>query len=245
MGLAMAALGPLLMFAASLLWGLDTADDAPFFLITAAIPLVGAFLLLRFPGLWPKIVGVVLSILVGLALHWTAFGLFAPNSFFDFAPGILVVPGAILGLVGSIAAIVAQRRGKAGAAPADGEAKTVRIAFSAVVGLAAISGILTFLGKETVDDSQADSQVSLSDFEFDKESYSFDGGSTVLVRNDDPFLHTFTVEELDIDEALTPGSEILVEIPDNAGDYLLFCDPHTEDAEDPSEDDMTADLTVE
>lgn len=245
LGLAMAGLAPLLMFAAGLVWGLDFDGDAAFFLITSAIGLVGGFLLLQFSGLWTKIVGVIAAILVGGALFWTAFGLASPNSFFDFVPGILVIPGVLLALVGSIAGIVAGRRGKAGAAPAEGERKTLRVALSALAGLAVLSGVFTLVSRETVDDSQADTEITLSDFEFDHESYSFEPGTTVLVRNNDPFLHTFTVEELDIDESLSPGSEILVEVPDEPGEYVLFCRPHTSDVEDPSDDDMVADLTVQ
>jgi Cupredoxin-like domain len=244
LGLAMAALAPLLMFTAGLIWGLD-GEDAPFFLITAAIALVGAFVVLRFPAIWAKVVGIVASVLVIGAMFWTIFGLFAPTSFFDFVPGLLVVPGGILGIAGSVAGIVAIRRGKAAAAPAAGEAKTVRTVLAIVGVLAVVSAVFTFVGKETVDEGAADEQVTLSDFEFDSESYSFAGGTSVLVRNDDPFLHTFTVEELDIDEVLSPGSEILVEIPSESGDYVLFCQPHTSDPDDPSEDDMAADLTIQ
>jgi len=67
----------------------------------------------------------------------------------------------------------------------------------------------------------------------------------VLVRNDDPFLHTFTVEELDIDEAITPGSEVLVEIPDESGSYVVFCRPHSDPEEPDPAEDMAANLTIE
>jgi plastocyanin len=65
------------------------------------------------------------------------------------------------------------------------------------------------------------------------------------VRNDDPFLHTFTVDDLDIDEAMSPGSEELIEIPSEPGTYVVYCRPHTSDPDDPSSDDMTATLTIE
>lgn len=250
LGLLMAALAPLLMFLAGLLWGLDFEGDAVFFLVTAAVPLVGGFIVLRFGHtIWAKIVGIVCAVLVGMALFWTAFGLAFPGSFFDFLPGLLVIPGAIIALVGCIAALVANSRGKAAEAPADGERKTVRTVLAVVGVLALVSAVLTFTGKSSVDDAEAaDAEtVTLSDFEFDADSYNFAPGTTILVRNDDPFAHTFTVEELDIDEALTPGKEILVEIPGDAeaGDYTLFCQPHTSDPKDPQEDDMAADLTIE
>lgn len=245
LGLLMAGVAPLLMFAAGLIWGLDIADDAPFFLIAAAIALVGAFVVLRFRSLWSRIVGLIAALLVALALFWTAFGLFVPGSFFDFVPGLLVIPGAILAITGCIAAMVAAKRGKADLAPADGERKTVRTVLAVVGVLALVSAVFTFLGKGDINEDEADTTVTLSDFEFDQDSYSFDGGTTVLVRNDDPFMHTFSVDELDIDEMLTPGNQVLVEIPDEPGDYTLYCQPHTSDPDDPSDDDMSAELTVQ
>ncbi|HEU4480518.1 MAG TPA: cupredoxin domain-containing protein [Actinomycetota bacterium] len=244
MGLVMAAVGPLLMFGAGLIWGLDVSEDATFFIITAAIALLGAFLVSR-SGAWFKIAGVVTALLVAVALFWTAFGLAEPASFFDFVPGLLVMPGAFIAIGASIAAFRAARRGDETVATGDGEQRFMRVVLTAVAVLAAVSGILTFTSKESVAEEDADTVVTLSDFEFDEASYSFPGGSTVLVRNDDPFLHTFTIEALDIDEKLTPGSEVLVEIPSESGDYIVFCRPHTFDAEDPSEDDMAADVTID
>ena len=246
LGLLMAGLAPMLMFLAGLIWGLDFEGDAAFLLITSAIGLVGSFLVLRFGHtLWAKIVGIVASVAVAMALFWTAFGLAYPGSFFDFIPGLLLLPGAIMGLVGSIAALVASRRGRAAEAPAAGERKTVRTVMAIVGVLAVVSAVLTFVGRSSVDESEADETVTLSDFEFDSESYDFAAGTTILVRNDDPFTHTFTVEDLDIDETLTPGKEVLVEVPDESGDYILFCRPHTSDPDDPSDDDMAADFSVQ
>ncbi len=244
MGLFLAALGPLLMFAGGLLWGRAFGDEVPFFLITAAIGLIGAFLVLRF-GTWAKIVGVIAAILVSMALFWTAFGLFTPNSFFDFMPGVLVIPGALLAIVACISAIVAGRRAHRAPAPIGGERTGIRVVLGIVIALALLSGVLTFASRSTVGATEADLVVSMTDFEFDQPSYEIDAGSTVLVRNDDPFMHTFTVDALDIDETLSPGSEVLVEIPDDPGQYVLYCRPHTGTPDDPGEGDMAAELEVE
>ena len=245
LGLIMAGLAPILMFGAGLLWGLEfESGDAVFFFGTGLLGIVSGFLVWRF-GLWSKILGIVASVLLLGALFWTVFGLTAPQSFFDFVPGLLLIPGALIGLICSIAAIRAHRRNDRPATPDRGEARGLRLFPTIVIVLAVVSAALTFFSKETADGESADVRVTLSDFEFDEDSYSFAGGTKVLVTNDDPFLHTFTVEELDIDETMTPGSEVLVTIPEESGDYLLFCRPHTMDPEDPSKDDMTADLTVE
>lgn len=245
LGLLMAALGPILMLLAGLVWGLDIGEDLPFFLIPAVVGMIGAFQVLRFNALWAKVAGIVVAILTAGPVFWTVFRLFAPNSFFDFVPGLLVMPGAIIAIVGCVAGIVAHRRGKADASPADGERKTIRTVLAVVGVLAVASAIFTFVGKESVGEGEADTSIALTDFEFDKESYTFDGGTKILVRNDDPFIHSFTIDGLDIDEMLSPGSEVLVEIPDEPGDYVLYCMPHTNDPENPTEDDMKSDLTVQ
>jgi len=244
LGLLMAAVGPLLMLVAGLIYGLDLSEDGGFFLITGAIGLVGAFFVWRF-GTWSKFIGILAALMVGAALFWTAFSLFVPMSFFDFVPAILVVPGILIAIVSCIAAIVAARRGHKSTSPEGGEKRGIRIVVTAVVVLAVLSAVLSFVSMESADESDADSVVVLKDFEFDETDYAFDPGSTVLVRNDDPFLHTFTVEELDIDEAITPGSEVLVEIPDESGSYVLFCRPHSDPEEPDPEEDMAANLTIE
>jgi plastocyanin len=120
----------------------------------------------------------------------------------------------------------------------------MRIVLGVVVLLTVLSAALTFAGRSSVDAGEGDLAVSLSDFAFDEESYEVDGGTTVVVRNDDPFLHTFTIDDLGVDEAISPGAEVLVEIPSEAGDYVLYCKPHTSEPEEPSEDDMAAEFSV-
>jgi plastocyanin len=244
LGLVLAALGPILFLVAGVFWGLDVSEDVGFFGITGALGLIAAFLVARF-GTWAKIVGIVVALLLALALFWTAFGLFSPTSFFDFVPGLLVIPGVLIAIVSCIAAIVARRRGHVTPAATGGERRALRIVVGVVVILAVLSGIATAATRSTADESDADATVVLKDFEYDSEEYQLEAGSSVFVRNDDPFLHTFTVDDLDIDEALTVGSETLIEIPSEPGTYVVYCRPHTSDPDDPSDDDMAATLTIE
>ncbi len=241
LGLLLAGIAPVLMLLAGILWGFS--EFPTFFLMPAGLGLVGSYLVVRF-GTWSKIVGIVLGVAIAMMLFWTAFGLFTPNSFFDFVPGVMVIPGVLIALVAGIGAIVAGRRGNVTPAATGGERTAIRTVLAVVVGLAVVSGVLTFAARTTVTAGQADTTVSLKDFEFDQASYELAAGSTVLVRNDDPFLHTFTIEELDIDLALSPGSEKLVEMPSQTGEFVLFCRPHTFEPEDPSPDDMAATVII-
>ena len=243
LALVLVALGPLLMFAAGLLWGLDVSEDAVFFLGAAAVALIGAVLVARF-GTWAKIVGIVSAVLAGGALFWTAFGLATPNSFFDFMPGVLVLPGALTTIVASVAAIVAGRRAHATVKPERGERTAIRVALGVVVVATVASAALTFVGSSEASGS-GDVEVVASDFEIDPGTFEVAAGDTILVRNDDPFMHTFTIDHLGIDETLNPGSSVLIEVPDEGGTHVFYCRPHTFEPEDPTEDDMAGELTVQ
>ena len=238
----MAAVAPLLMLAAGFLWGLDVTEDVPFFGITAAVGLIGAFLVQRF-GTWSKVVGILAALALAAMLFWTAFGLATPNSFFDFVPGLLVIPGAIIAIVGCIAAIVARRRGHLTPAPVGGERRAISIVLGVVIALALASAAMTFLGASDVEGG--DVTVTASDFDFEDGPLTVQGGDEVVVKNEDPFLHTFTIEELNIDVAVQPGSEELVQIPDRPGTYVVYCVPHTMDPKEPSDDDMATEITIQ
>lgn len=246
LGFALAGLGPLILLIAVLAWGLDTEGETTFFLVIIGIAAVGAVLVRLRQG-WTKIVAIVLAIMMFMGLWWTVFGLLAgPASFFDFMSGLLVMPGALLAAIGSVSSFVSRRRGHTGTKPVGGERRTIRAAIAVVAIGALLSGVLTVTARSSVSDaSAAEETVTMKDFEFSPTQLSVAGGSQVLVRNDDPFLHTFTVDALDIDLTVTIGSEKLVTIPAKPGTYVLYCKPHTETPEDPEEDsDMAGTLRV-
>jgi plastocyanin len=158
---------------------------------------------------------------------------------------VLVIPGALLAVVSYIAAIVAGRRANRSVSATGGERTAIRVALAIVGVVAIVTGAMTVVGRSTVDPGAADASITLSDFEFDEAAYRLEPGSTVRVKNTDPLFHTFTVDELDIDVSLTPGDEALVQIPDEPGEYVLYCRPHTETPDDPEYDsDMAARLTI-
>jgi plastocyanin len=242
LGFLMAAAGPLLMLAATLLWGLDSEAGA-FFAIPLALGLLGAWLIRRRRTV-PRVVALVLAVGTAATAFWTVFGLVEPDSFFDFVPGFLVLPGVLLALAAGITSIRSARRGRT---VSGGERRAVTAILGLAAALTIVSLVLTLTGRETVSDDEAaaaDVRVELESFEFDHDEYAVGAGSTVLVTNSDPFAHTFTVEALDLDVDLGPGDEVLVTIPEAPGTYVLYCEPHTSDPDDPGEDDMAAVLEV-
>ena len=149
LGLVMAGAGPFLLILAAVLWGLDVIEDLPFFLTPVALSWVTAFLVFRIGG-WTRILGIVVAVVVGGLFFWTAFGLAAPTSFFDFVPGLLVIPGAVTAIVGCVASLVAGRRGREREPAASGGERRAIVTIVGVVGvLAALSGVLTLVSRST------------------------------------------------------------------------------------------------
>lgn len=240
-GLLMVALGPTLMLGSGLIWGLDISEDLGFFGTVIVVALVGALLVLFF-GWWAKVIGLLIALGAAGMLFWTAFGLQQPASFFDFAPGLLVMPGALIAVVSCIAAIVAGRRGRRGRETTGGERTAIRVVLTLVVLAMLASGVLTYTGRQTVADaSDAAQTVQARDFMFDPVDFEVDGGDTILVQNDDPYFHTFTIDELDINVELGPGSQALVEIPSRTGTYRFYCVPHSEPVSEELEPDEALD----
>lgn len=248
LGFLFIALGPLLMLLGAIAFRLDLGEGVAFLAPPIVLGGLMAYFTRRF-GTWSKIVGIVIGLLALFGFWWTVFGLFSPNSFFDFVPGLLVPPGIILAIAGSIAALVAKKRGNLRTAPDGNERAGIRMAAGAAVVLGLVSGLLTLFGRSTVaDPTAAEATARMKNFKFVPNEYTVAGGSQILVRNSDPFLHTFTIDELGIDVTLTAGSEKLITIPAKPGTYVLYCEPHgnPEDYEKTptDENNMAAGFTV-
>jgi plastocyanin len=241
-GLLMLAGGPLLLLVGSLAFGLT--ESLGYFLVPAVLGVVGAWLVRR-DRTWAKVVALLLAVVALSFVWWMAFGLSVPASFFDFVPGTLVLPGLVLAITGTVMSI---RAAKSGRTVDRGERRVGAVVLGAVGVLAVLSLVLTLTGRETVPDALADDAdlvVHLENFEFDHDGYEVPVGGTVLVKNDDPVVHNFSIDALDINVNVGPGSEKLVDIPDEAGTYVLYCDPHTSNKEDPGKDDMASEITVD
>jgi plastocyanin len=92
-----------------------------------------------------------------------------------------------------------------------------------------VSGILTVTGRSTVSAEERVGAVVVKmkqlEFEPDQMEASTGEAPRVVVENDDPFLHTFSISDFDIDVTVKPGSEELVELPElAAGSYTYQCE---------------------
>lgn len=233
-----------LLLAATQLFGLQSSAEYGIFTVIGLGTLVAGICVRRF-GAWAKALAILAGIASIMTLFWTAFSIGAFQSFFDFMPAILVVPGALLAIGCSIAALVAGRRGHRTEAPTGRERSTVRAIVGVVAVAAVLSGVLTVLGRSNASSTGTSATFTMKNFKFDHRTYTVPSGSKVFVRNDDPFQHTFTVDALSIDQKTTAGDKFVIDIPNNPGTYVLYCKLHTSNKEHPSKDDMAAKLIVE
>lgn len=239
------ALAPLIFFVAGLAAGLPVSEGAIFAVFTVLL-LAAAGLVWRF-GTWAKIVGLLLALLTAFMGFWIAFGLAFPAAFVDFVPGLLLPVGLLMAVAGSVAGIVAKRRGRTSAEVTAGERRLATTVLTIVVLAAAVSGALSLTSRNVVDGAAAAASATMHNLEFAEDGYEVAAGETIAVHNSDPFVHDFAVPGLGIEPVIIlPGSSQLIEIGGDPGTYTIYCTLHSDpSATDASEGDMVATLIVE
>lgn len=78
--------------------------------------------------------------------------------------------------------------------------------------------------------------ITMIDNEFQPSDPVVSPGSTLDLKNDGQALHSFTIDDQEIDEQVQPGAEATVTISLEAGEYGFDCSFHPE---------MTGTLTVQ
>jgi plastocyanin len=144
-----------------------------------------------------------------------------PASSVDFLTTCLT----LLSLVGMVVSSVAILRRSAGGGA---------IRFSVVItvlGLLAIAGTAwARLAYEGAEARPGDIEMVLQDIEFNPASISGDGGEmSVYLDNKDTVLHTFTIEELDVDVDIPGNASARVTFEAPPGRYEIECRPHQPD----------------
>ena len=156
------------------------------------------------------------------------YGLESPDSFFDFVPSITAIAGFLMAFIGGIVAFVQQRRGTARTVATGVERGTFGSVMAALVVLTIMSVILTPLGRETLsaEERAGGILVLMKNVRFEPDRLFATTGSSLrlVVDNDNLVIHTFTIEDLDIDVTVGPKSEALVELPAlRPGEYKITC----------------------
>jgi len=231
LGFGLIALAGVAVLVAGLLAG-DVAEAAGYGLAFIVIGLLIGGLVWRV-GRWALIVSGVLSLLLlVLVLPFSLFSLAHPESASDFLPLVLALAGALLGLVGSVVAMVESRRGTARAEARPGEAWALRGLLGAVGVAVALSLALTLAGRSTVSAAAraGATNVQIKSYAFAPGTLQVQAGETVrlVVHNGDSTLHTFTLPAAGVDVSLAPGAEKVIEFKaPAAGVYQWYCIPHS------------------
>jgi len=181
-------------------------------------------------GLWSTVVAGVWGVAALAQVPATPIplSLTRPDSLLDFVPAWLFVGGAVTAIVGGAVAVM-QRRQPDGRAVLEG--RWLATAGVALAGLVAVSGIVTATADTALTDQERAGaiEIVMVDSAFEPDTLLLPAGEVrFAVRNDGRILHTFTIDELGIDEVLAPGQEILVTatIPQTTDSIVFYCRPH-------------------
>ena len=254
LGIFLLGLAPLIYVVAGMLAGFEFSPFIMIFTIVGVVLLIVSLLAWR-AGAWAKVLGI-LAILGGGYFTWfQVFGLFEPRAAIEFTAGAAWIVGALVGLIGCLAALV---KGRDAVGGGNGGGLNA-IAVVLVLVAAGASGFLNYSAIEDLDAGDSET-VRTVDFVFEPDEVTVEAGEvTFVVDNDDPFTHTFTLDasetydddQYDVNRKLLPltDARITFDTPDEAGSYVVFCIPHStpDDGFDASADmpDMFFVLTVE
>ncbi len=196
--------------------------------ILLAVVVLLAGLVWRFGTGALVLTAVLMLLYLAASLPFMIEGLRFPASFFDFVPSLLALTGNLIALGGAVVALVARRRRATRSTPTGVEQTAAGVFIAALVTLAALSGVLTLANRDSVAaEAKAGAlPVRMKATKFEPERLEARAGQPVriLVRNSDPGTHSFTIEALDADVTVHPGSERLVELADvPPGEYAYVC----------------------
>ena len=220
----------------------DTAN-LPFLIINIAIALIVAGLIWRF-GSWALVLGAIAGLL-GTGLVYGPYLILSTdsiNSVFDFGVAVVATVASIMAVVGSIVAFVQLRRGAARVAATAVERNALRGVAVVVAGLMVMSAVVTLAARDTVEEAdRAEAiEVLMKTTEFRTAQLDAKAGETLrlVLKNDDLYIHTFTIDELGIDVIIGPrGEKALSLSPQNAGTFEYTCTI-------PGHESITGTLTV-
>ena len=220
----------------------DTSNLA-FLVINIAIPLIVAGLIWRF-GSWALVLGAIAGLL-GTGLVYGPYLIESAdsiNSVFDFGVAIVTTVAALTALVGSIVAFVQIRIGKARVAATAVERIALRGIAVVVAVLVVVSGIFTVAARDTVEEAERTGaiEVLMKATEFRTAELVATSGETLrlVLKNDDLYIHTFTIDEFGIDVTVGPrGEKALSLSSSNPGTFEYKCII-------PGHESMTGTLTV-
>jgi plastocyanin len=198
----------------------------PPLIVFAVLWLVGAFLVGRSPKGAAILLLITFVLYLALSVPFVLPTLTVPAAGGEFILNVASLVAAILGIVSAIA-VLRRRDAVPSTAP-----RKLGMAGVAVTVLAVIVGVAAMAMYEGATAEEGDVQLVAEDIKFKQESLQATGGTVgVYVENRDSTLHTFTIDELDVDLTIPGGQTARVEFDAEPGSYTFYCVPHESDME--------------
>jgi plastocyanin len=148
-----------------------------------------------------------------------------PASAGDFILNLAALLAALAGVVSAIQVVRGQ-------AERVGGARTVGLTG---VALFVVGAVVSIFSTFTYDDAvrqEGDVAQVTKDIEFQNKSLEAEAGEiSIFVENDDGTLHTFTIDELDVDLDVPASKSARVTFQAEPGTYKFYCVPHKGDME--------------
>lgn len=216
----------------------DLGFVIPFMLVPGLIS--GAAIIYWKP--WGLIVATLLGIF-GLLFFaaGNSLSFVSPQAFFDFAGILFMTFGLLIMVIGCIVSLVQHFR----STPRMDDNPTFSKAVTGIAGvisvLAVISLVITIggIGGVSAADEEGAEIVIAKKTKFDRDTIEVKTDGKVVFKNKDGFLHTFTVDEINIDSKVGPRGEKLITFKDaKPGTYEYYCKVTGH------EEDMSGTLTI-
>jgi plastocyanin len=207
---------------------LDPAElPAVVFLLVPALIVASALLILRRLGFAAAIPASGFGLLV--FSEDIDVVLTTPYSFLDFAGTIVVFAGLVIVLVASVLGLAESFRGEPRLDSKRWERVGARGTVAALAAVAVVSAVATGLhmtDRVAAADKEQAFTVTARKVAWQPGHIEARAGEPLklVVRNNDPLLHTFTIHGRGIDVRLGPYSEKLIVIDGSTGDYAYVCD---------------------
>ena len=194
---------------------------SPFLIPIIVIPAIAAFFVRR-RGRGGVIFALIVFVLL-LVLNGPFFllpGLALPASTGDFISATILSVLIVLGLIAAIAILM---RG-------DRRSSAVGKAIWAGAGVVVVAVVVAIAARVTHEDATpqpGDIRLTAEGIEFSTDQLEADSGTVgVFVSNNDQTLHTFTIDELDVNLQVPASSKEQVSFDAPPGKYAFYCIPH-------------------
>ena len=195
-------------------------------LIVFALIWIGGVIWLRKSSKGPAILLLVAFVaFLALSAPFIVPTLSAPASAGDF---ILNLASALAALVGIVAAIAVIR----GLVGSSGAARKLAVAGIVLFVVGTAASVFVTVTYEDAVAQAGDLEVVTRDIEFTDESLEVEAGEvSILVDNKDATLHTFTIDELEVDLDIPASKTARITFQAEPGTYDFYCAPHAGDME--------------